>query len=89
MCLKVGDNRILVCDELNNNILHGTNSDLVVYNGSYHNLVKDLCPAQPLKALIITSQVPQGFSISFPEAGNRIDTIHYVSLSGAFRYRLK
>lgn len=89
MCLKIGENRILVCDELNNNILHGTNSDLVVYNGSYHNLVKDLCPAQPLKALIITSQVPPGFSISFPEAGNRIDTIHYVSRSGAFRYRLK
>jgi len=44
---------------------------------------------QPLKALILTSQVPPGFSVSIHEAANKIDTIHYVGRSGAFRYKLK
>lgn len=87
--LKVGEEKILICNKLNNNIFQEANSDLVVYTGSYHNLVKDLCPVQPLKALILTSQVPPGFSVSIHEAANKIDTIHYVSRSGAFRYKLK
>lgn len=86
--IKVDKKSILICNDLSTNILQKTKPDIIILNGKYPKVDKDIAFTEAVEGLILTSAVGAGYRLKLNHNRINPDTIHYVRNSGAFRRRL-
>lgn len=86
--LRTADKKILICNSLNYKMLQDLKPDIIILNGYYPRLERGTDFESDLQALIITSEASTSFRLPDNLNRERVDTIHFVRKSGAFRMRL-
>jgi competence protein ComEC len=87
-CIRTSGKKILICNQLSNNIIQNFVPDIVVLTGSRPEIEKNLTFRQPPKTFIISSEAASGFHIPEQIVLSGTDTVHFVRKSGAFIKRL-
>lgn len=83
-----GDNKILICNFLSNNLFQATRPDHIILTGSSESDAGKIWFPRPIKSLILTPGAPSGLSLKWRMQFQSFDTIHSIRKSGAFRMRL-
>ncbi len=86
--LRTGDKKILICNSLNNNILQEIKPDIVILTGLFPRFERVTDFKTNLQALIITSEAATHYHLPDHLNRERIDTVHFVRKSGAFRMKI-
>lgn len=86
--LQAGNKRILISNNLTDNVLQKTMPDIIILKGNYPRIDKRIDLTDKVEAIICTSDVSSGFKLNIKSDKNRPDTIHYVRHYGAFRTKL-
>jgi competence protein ComEC len=86
--IETGGKKILICNSLNDRIIRLTNPETVILARPHPRFDKQIPVSNPVKNIIISSGVSQGFQLPLKLITEDIDTVHYVKKSGAFIVRL-
>ena len=84
-----GEKKILISSYISNGLLQCAEPDYIILNGAGPQAEKEIRLTSPLNTLIITSMPATSYSrLQGILKHERIDSIHYIKKSGAFRTSL-
>jgi competence protein ComEC len=86
--IQTVDNNILISGNLNQNIIQNHNPDIIILTGLYPRIEKGIDFIKPIKALVITSEASTAYNLPDNFGIEKVDSVHFVRRSGAFRIRL-
>lgn len=86
--IRNGNNNILICSYLNNNILKNTSPDLIILTGNNPEVERKITVSKPVRFVIITSGFPANSILAERLNKCLTDSVHYIKKTGAFRLRL-
>jgi len=89
LLVRIGEKKILISSYLNNKLIQSTKPGYLILTGSHPQIEKKFRFESPLNSFIITQAPASPYSFLTGKLNKeKIDSIHYVKKSGAFRIRL-
>lgn len=86
--IQTADRNIFISGNLNQNHIQNQKPDIVVLTGLYPRIEKGIVFVKPIENLVITSEASTGYHLPEGFDNEKVDSIHFVRKSGAFRLRL-
>lgn len=86
--IQTADKNILISGNLNQNIILNQKPDIVILSGLYPHIEKGNDFIKPIEVLVITSEASTAYHLPDDFGYEKVDSIHFVRKSGAYRVRL-
>ncbi len=87
--VKIGENKLLLCNNVNNSMLQKCDADIIVINRPDYKTKTQIPFVNAVKVLVINSDVFDKKQLVHKAGLQYPDTIHLLKKYGAFRYRIK